>query len=158
MKIIHNHKGEIKIPKRCGMEIQIHGPSFKMSNYSAFELVGRNSQPSHMKIPFSDENVNLIKKKRNPYFYSHNIQILYTKINKLWGWKKKKCAMRTSCVFFGPNWFYMRNKCHSEHRSLCLNHGPKLCGLVNNIVLCCCLYLQVLVEVRNSQPSIIYIV
>ncbi len=40
------------------VEIQIHGPSFRISNYSAFQLVGRNSQPWHMKIPSSDENVN----------------------------------------------------------------------------------------------------
>lgn len=51
--------------------------------------------------------------------------------------------------------FTRGKKCHSEHHSLCLNHGPMLCDLVNNIVLCCCLYLQVLVEVRNYQPSII---
>jgi hypothetical protein len=64
MEIIHNHKGENKIPKRLWddpfvVKIQIHGPFFRMSNYSAFQLVGRNSQPSHIKIPFSDENVNL---------------------------------------------------------------------------------------------------
>jgi hypothetical protein len=63
-----NHKGEIQILKTCGflfrfVEIHIHGPFFKMSNYNAFQLLGRNFQPLHMMIPCNNENINVFGKK-----------------------------------------------------------------------------------------------
>jgi hypothetical protein len=50
-----------------------HGPSLKMSNCNAFEPEGNNSQPSHMRIPCSEKDVNFFGEQ------SHNIQILWKK-------------------------------------------------------------------------------
>jgi hypothetical protein len=49
------------------IHMHTHGPSLKMSNYSAFQPIGMNSQPSHMTILCSDENVKFIRRKAPNY-------------------------------------------------------------------------------------------
>lgn len=61
MENIHNHKGGIKISKRCGL----HLPrlKFKIKDYLCNCLIivhfrsQRNSQPSHLKNLYSEEDV-----------------------------------------------------------------------------------------------------
>ncbi len=57
------------------VEIHIHGWAFfQMSNYNAFQLLGRNFQPLHMMmIPCNNENINVFGKKALN-FCSHNVK------------------------------------------------------------------------------------
>jgi hypothetical protein len=45
------------------VEIQIHGPSLRMSNYNPLQLVQKNSQPLHLRIPCNDESVKFLGEK-----------------------------------------------------------------------------------------------
>jgi len=77
-----------------------HGSSFQKSNYNTFKLIGRNSQPSHTKIPRSSLIVMRILNflKSNLQFYFHNFLNFVDKIREFMKIKDEKIVIRKSCV------------------------------------------------------------
>jgi hypothetical protein len=113
MEITHNHKGGIKIPKNCGLpylRLKFKLSDLRISNYNTFQLVGKNSQPSHMKIPSSDKNVKFLGKKCSICFLE--CLDFVDKIREIMGIKEEEMGHdKIMCLFFCSNWVYTKNKC-----------------------------------------------
>ncbi len=82
----------------------------KMSNYNTIQLGGRNS---HMRIPCDDKNIEL--------FYREKLSILFSQcayfvdktrtIVRIEEEEEEMNCEKIMCLFFGPNWVYIRDKC-----------------------------------------------
>jgi hypothetical protein len=74
-----------------------------MSNYNPLQLVQKNSQPLHLRIPCNDENVKFLGEKLLVLFFRFFRQNKEGCENQ-----RRDRPWKIMCLLFGPNWVALK--------------------------------------------------